>query len=58
MFSFTLNDLLLIFERLNLAVWPLQIIAYILGLLVVFLAIKQMKYSMKIVLAILSIFWL
>jgi len=58
MFSFTLNDLLLIFERFNLAVWPLQIIAYILGLLAVFFAIKQTKHSMKIVLLILSFFWL
>lgn len=58
MFSFTIDDLLLVFERLNLAVWPLQIIAYILGLMAVFFAIKQTKYSMKIILAILSFFWL
>lgn len=58
MFSFTLNDLLMVFERFNLAVWPLHILAYILGLLAVFFAIKQTKYSMKIVLSILSIFWL
>ena len=58
MFSFTIDDLLLIFERFNVAVWPLQIIAYILGLLVVFFTVKQTKYSMKIVLAILSLFWL
>ena len=58
MFSFTIDDLLLVFERFNLAIWPLQIAAYVLGLLAVFFTIKQTKYSMKIVLAILSFFWL
>lgn len=58
MFSFTIDDLLLVFERYNLAVWPLQIIAYILGFVAVFFTIKQTKYSMKIVPAILSFFWL
>ena len=58
MFSFTIDDLLLIFQRFNLAVWPLQIIAYVLGFVAVFFAVKQTRYSMKIVLAILSFCWL
>jgi len=58
MFSFTIDDLLFIFERFNLAVWPLQIISYILGLVAIFFAIKQIRYSMKVVLVILSFYWL
>jgi hypothetical protein len=58
MFAFTIDDLLLIFQRFNLAVWPLQIVAYVLGLVAVFFAIKQTGYSMKIVLAILAFHWL
>jgi len=58
MLSFTIDEILLIFESYNLAIWPLQIISYILGLLAVFFAIKQTKYSMRIVLAILSSYWL
>jgi hypothetical protein len=58
MFSFTIDDLLFVFERFNLAVWPLQIISYIFGLLAVFFAIKQTKYSINVVSAILSFYWL
>lgn len=58
MFSFTIDDLLLVFERFNLAIWPLQIISYILGLLAVIFAIKQTKYSIIVVSAILSFYWL
>ena len=58
MFSFTIDELLLVFERFNLTIWPLQIIAYIFGLMAVFFAIKQTKHAMRVVSAILSFFWL
>lgn len=58
MFSFTIDELLLGFERYNLAIWPLQIIAYILGLLAVFLVIRRTRHTIRIVSAILSFFWL
>ena len=58
MLSFTTEEILLIFERFNLAIWPMQIISYILGILAVFFALKKTKYSMKIVLVVLSFFWL
>jgi len=57
MLSFTLEEFLMVLERYNLSICPLQIISYILGLLAVFFAIKQTKYSMRIVLAILSFYW-
>lgn len=57
MFSFTIEDFLLVLERYNLSIWPLQIFAYIFGVLALFFTIKSTKYSDKIVLAILSIYW-
>ena len=58
MFSITIEELLLIFERFNQAIWPFQFVAYILGIVAVFFIFKQTRYSTKIVLAILSFFWL
>jgi hypothetical protein len=58
MLSFNIVDFLGVLENYNLAIWPLQIIAFVLGLIAVYLAIKRTKYSDKIILAILSFFWL
>ena len=58
MFSFTLEDFMLVLERYNLAVWPMQIFAYILVILALFFTFKSTKYSQKIVLGILSFLWL
>ena len=58
MLSFSLEEFLLVLESYNLDIWPLQIIAYVLIVLVLFISLKPTKYSAKIVLAILSFFWL
>lgn len=58
MFSITLEGFLMVLERYNLSIWPLQIFAYIFGLLALFFSIKSTKYSNKIILAALSFFWL
>jgi hypothetical protein len=58
MLSITLEGFLMVLERYNLSIWPLQIFAYIFGLLTLFFSIKSTKYSNKIILAVLSIFWL
>ena len=58
MFSFTIEDFMLVLERYNLAVWPMQIFAYILVILALFFTFKSTKYSQKIVLGILSFLWL
>lgn len=52
------EDFLLVLERYNLAIWPLQIFAYVFVILALFFSFKATKYSLKIVLAILSFFWL
>ena len=58
MFSFTLDDLLLIFKNYNLSIWPLQIVAYLLAVTAVIFSIKKVKYSSGVISAILSAFWL
>ncbi len=58
MLSFSLKEFLLVLESYNLDIWPLQIIAYVLILLVLFISLKPTKYSVKIVLVVLSFFWL
>ena len=57
MFSFTIEEFLLVLERYNLSIWPIQIFAYILGVLALFFAVKSTKYSDRIVLSILSFYW-
>jgi len=58
MFSFSTEEFLLVLENYNLTIWPIQIFAYVLVALALFLLFKQTKYSTKIVLAVLSLFWL
>jgi hypothetical protein len=58
MLSFSLEEFLVVLENYNVAIWPLQIIAYALILLVLFISLKPTKYSAKIVSLILSFFWL
>ena len=58
MFSFTIEDFMLVLESYNLAIWPMQIFAYILVILALFFTFKSTKYSQKIVLGILSFLWL
>jgi hypothetical protein len=58
MFNITLEGFLVVLERYNLSIWPLQIFAYILGLLALFFAVKSTKYSNHIILAVLAFFWL
>jgi hypothetical protein len=47
-----------LFETYNLAIWPAQLVAYGLGLAAVLLALRPVAGSGRIVLGVLSIFWL
>jgi len=58
MLSFSIEDFFLVLESYNLAIWPFQIFSYILDVLALFFSFKSTNYSPKIVLAILSFFWL
>ncbi len=42
---FSVDQFLGVFARYNLAIWPMQVIAYFIAVAVLFLAIKKTKYS-------------
>ena len=56
--TLTLAQLLAVFENYNLAIWPVQMLAYVLGLAALFFAIKPSRYSSRIVTGILCFLWL
>lgn len=47
-----------IFAHYNMAIWPAQIIAYALGLLIVFAAVKPFNDSDKLIVALLALSWI
>jgi hypothetical protein len=55
---FTAEQFLAVFERYNQAIWPLQVVAYALGLAAVILAVRPVAGSDRIISAILASFWL
>jgi hypothetical protein len=44
--------------KYNTAIWPMQVVAYILGIAILFLVVKKTKYSSRISAAMLSFLWL
>jgi len=56
--SLSLAQLLSTFERYNLAIWPMQVLAYVLGLVALFFAIRPGRYSSRIITGVLSFLWL
>jgi hypothetical protein len=58
MLPFTVEDLLGVFETYNQAIWPMQIVAYVLGVLAVLLAARHTAVSSRIIAGILSFLWL
>lgn len=46
------------FAQYNLGIWPMQIVAYVLCLIVLFVAVKKFKYSDQTISAILAFLWL
>jgi hypothetical protein len=57
-FPFTAEVYYSLFETYNRAIWPAQLIAYALGIAVVFLALRPIPAGGRIALAVLSAFWL
>jgi hypothetical protein len=57
-FPFTITQFLEVFKTYNLAVWPMQIVLYILGIVAIYLAVKKVSISDKIIVGILSFFWI
>ena len=46
------------FTQYNLRIWPMQLIAYVLCLVVVILALRKSRYSDQVITAVLAFFWL
>ena len=55
---FTLEQFLDVFRNYNQAVFPMQIVFYLIGLVAIYLAVKPNGYSNKIISGLLSFFWL
>jgi hypothetical protein len=58
MLPFTVEDLLGVFETYNQAIWPMQVVAYALGVVAVLLAVRKTTISSRIIAGILSFLWL
>lgn len=58
MFLFDLQEFLGVLENYNQDIWPLQVLAYFLGVIVLFHLFKKGNLSNKFILVILSIFWI
>ena len=54
---FTVEQFFAVFRDYNEAIWPAQIIAYILGILALVLAVRKINLSDRIISAILAVFW-
>jgi hypothetical protein len=52
------EQLLDVFAAYNLQIWPLQILAYLLGIAALFLSVRKTGIASRLIPAILAIFWL
>lgn len=52
------EQLLEVFAAYNLQIWPMQIIAYLLGVVAVYFAVRKANFSARGIPAILAFFWL
>lgn len=57
-FPFTADVYFSLFETYNSAIWPAQLVAYGLGIVALVLAVRPLAAGARIVLAMLSAFWL
>jgi hypothetical protein len=55
---FTVTQFLEVFKVYNLSVWPMQTVLYILGIAAIYLSLKKTSNSNKIIIVILSFYWL
>ena len=55
---FTIEQFFDIFGTYNTAIWPVQVLAYLLGLVALVLAFRESKLSTRIVPGILAFFWI
>ena len=53
-----LDKFFMMWEQYNNAVWPMQIITYVLGILAFLLAVKKLRFSDRAIAGVLSFLWL
>ncbi len=56
--EFTYDSVVKVFARYNDAIWPMQVVAYLLVFAAFFVVARKTKYSDRIIAAILAFFWL
>jgi hypothetical protein len=54
---FTTEQFLLVFKQYNQAVWPMQILLNLFGLVAIFLSVKKIAISNRLIAAIIAFFW-
>jgi heme/copper-type cytochrome/quinol oxidase subunit 4 len=57
MLPFTDEQFLGVFEQYNQAIWPMHVVAYILGIAALVLVVKKAPYSNRAISVILAFFW-
>ncbi len=57
MLPFTIDQFLTVFEQYNQAIWPLHVVAYLLGIVVIILAAKPIRYADQVISIVLACFW-
>lgn len=55
---FTIEEFLRVFKVYNNAVWPMQIITYLMGIGILYIILRNVHYSGRITSAVLSFYWL
>jgi hypothetical protein len=55
---FTIEQFFDVFLTYNTAIWPVQVLAYLLGILALLLSFRESKLSARIVAGILALFWI
>lgn len=57
MLPFTVEQFFHVFEQYNQAIWPMHILAYVLGIAAIVLAAKKLRYSNQAISVILACYW-
>jgi hypothetical protein len=57
MLPFSVDQFLGVFEQYNQAIWPMHVVAYILGIAALVLVAKKTSYSDRAISVILALFW-
>lgn len=55
---FTVEQFFEVFKAYNTAIWPVQILAYVIGIVALVLACRESKLSARIISGILALFWI